>query len=139
MHKTMQFIHQGMIKKGTIPDINGVTSYFKQDIEASGLSELEVSKQSNRGIRALEQLYSHSSDMFRKTGQLSELDLSAESIFIGEARVIGKIDVVDTEKGVIIDYKTGKPAKAWPKPTVATYEALKLHKYRQQLLFISLY
>ena len=50
------------------------------------------------------------------------------------------IDVVDINKAErtmsVVDYKTGKPVTGWK--ASAEYDKIKLHKYRQQLLFYKL-
>ena len=57
---------------------------------------------------------------------------------VGEARLTGTLDLVDiNDKHIFVtDYKTGKPAASWTGRT--DYEKIKLHKYRQQLMFYQL-
>ncbi|HEY5442848.1 MAG TPA: PD-(D/E)XK nuclease family protein, partial [Candidatus Saccharimonadales bacterium] len=56
-----------------------------------------------------------------------------------EARLSGKIDLLhfsDASHVEVRDFKTGKPARSWQGKD--EYEKIKLHKYRQQLLFYKL-
>ena len=50
----------------------------------------------------------------------------------------GSLDLVDINENHIIvtDYKTGKPSRNWKGN--GEYEKIKLHKYRQQLMFYQL-
>jgi hypothetical protein len=57
---------------------------------------------------------------------------------VGKAHLSGALDLLDINgKSVIVtDYKTGKPALSWSGKT--DYEKIKLHKYKQQLMFYKL-
>ena len=59
---------------------------------------------------------------------------------IGDAHLTGALDLVDIDaqaKTILVtDYKTGKPSRNWQGRT--EYEKIKLHKYRQQLMFYQL-
>ena len=72
--------------------------------------------------------------------QKAEVSFSYQDVHIGDARITGALDVVDINKEdhtvVVTDYKTGHPAVAWGRGDQNT--KLKLHKYRQQLLFYKL-
>lgn len=61
-------------------------------------------------------------------------------MFVGNAHLTGKLDLVDIDQAtktmVVTDYKTGSSARAWRKGQ--DYTKVKLHKYRQQLLFYKL-
>jgi DNA helicase-2/ATP-dependent DNA helicase PcrA len=138
MHGLMQHMHTELNTNGALPSQQSALEYFSADIAASELPEIELSKQIIRGERAIESVYAHGLDMFKPQGQITEADLTKQEIHIGEARVTGKIDLIDTAHGIIRDYKTGKPSLAWPKPNGKSYETLKLHRYRQQLLFYKL-
>jgi hypothetical protein len=59
---------------------------------------------------------------------------------LGDARLTGALDLVDineTEQRIIVtDYKTGKASRTWQGKT--DFEKIKLHKYKQQLMFYKL-
>ena len=72
--------------------------------------------------------------------QKVELNFAGQQSMVGDAVLTGALDLVDfndTDKTLIVtDYKTGAPSKNWQGKT--DHEKLKLHKYRQQLLFYKL-
>ncbi len=75
-----------------------------------------------------------------KTTQKAELDFAAEHSVVGDAHLTGKLDLVDIDTSaktmIVTDYKTGKPTRDWKGST--DYDKIKLHKYRQQLMFYKL-
>lgn len=138
MHRVMQFLHNEMLEHTSLPSQSATLDIFKQDLSQYLLGEIEESKQINRGEYAIQALYQKGLNLFKDTGQISEVDMRTEDISIGTARLTGKIDLLDTERGCIKDYKTGKPVLSWPRDNAKTYDALKLHRYKQQLLFYKL-
>ena len=72
--------------------------------------------------------------------QLAELNFANQNSFVGQAQLTGKLDLVDIDKTTktiyVTDYKTGKPSHSWK--GISDYEKIKLHKYRQQLMFYQL-
>ena len=72
--------------------------------------------------------------------QLTELNFAGQGVVIDGARLTGALDLVDIDKQArtirVTDYKTGKPARDWRGST--DYDKIKLHKYRQQLMFYQL-
>ena len=71
---------------------------------------------------------------------ISELNFSNQNVIIENAHLTGKIDWVhfnnNSKNFQVRDFKTGKPVEDWKGST--DYEKIKLHKYRQQLLFYKL-
>ncbi|HEX5796992.1 MAG TPA: PD-(D/E)XK nuclease family protein, partial [Candidatus Saccharimonadales bacterium] len=62
-----------------------------------------------------------------------------EGVIVSGARLSGKIDKLHfTDSGTVkvVDFKTGKPAKSWQGRD--EHEKVKLHKYKQQLMFYKL-
>ena len=72
--------------------------------------------------------------------QKTELSFAGQGVVLGDARLTGTLDLVDIDHTAntiaVTDYKTGKPARSWQGRTDA--EKIKLHKYRQQLMFYEL-
>ena len=93
----------------------------------------------DKGKSALTAFLNAKSSDFHDT-DLAELDFSNQGVIIDNARLTGKLDVVDIDKQnktiFVTDYKTGKPSHSWKGS--ADYEKIKLHKYRQQLMFYQL-
>ncbi len=73
-------------------------------------------------------------------GQKPEVDFASEQSMLGEAHLTGKLDLIDIDikarTMVVTDYKTGKAVRDWKGKT--DYEKIKLHRYRQQLMFYKL-
>jgi len=139
MHSLMQWLHT----QPAWPTLAAAKKYFVMQISSYHLGEIETAKQTTRGNRAIEHLYIHKSQL-TPAGKtlLVERDFGSDSVVADGMRLRGKLDLMaidDTAKHVTItDYKTGKPAFGWPSTGSKSYEALKLHKYRQQLLFYKL-
>lgn len=92
-----------------------------------------------RGGSALQKFLASDYTGFTPTAK-AEFNFAYQNVCIDGARLNGKIDLIQTnahEKTVsIIDYKTGKSAVSWQGKT--DDEKIKLHKYRQQLMFYRL-
>lgn len=69
--------------------------------------------------------------------QKAEVSFSYQDVRVGDAKLTGSLDMIDINKEEktldVTDYKTGRPSLAWDKGDDHT--KLKLHKYRQQLVF----
>jgi DNA helicase-2/ATP-dependent DNA helicase PcrA len=70
--------------------------------------------------------------------QKTELNFGGQGVVVGEANLTGILDVVEINENslTITDYKTGKPTYRWQ--GTSDYEKIKLHRYRNQLLFYEL-
>jgi DNA helicase-2/ATP-dependent DNA helicase PcrA len=72
--------------------------------------------------------------------QKAEVSFSYQDVRIDDACVTGSLDMIDLNQEertmIVTDYKTGHPSSAWNKGDDHT--KLKLHKYRQQLIFYKL-
>ena len=72
--------------------------------------------------------------------QRAELNFAGQGAVVQEARLTGALDLVDIDTQAktirVTDYKTGKPARDWKGSS--DYDKIKLHKYRQQLMFYQL-
>ena len=72
--------------------------------------------------------------------QKAELGFSHQDVHVEGAQLTGSLDVVDineeTREMVVTDYKTGHPSESWSRGDDRT--KMKLHRYRQQLIFYKL-
>lgn len=72
--------------------------------------------------------------------QKSELGFANQQSIIDSVHLTGNLDLVDidtqTKTMTVTDYKTGHPARDWKGKT--DYDKIKLHRYRQQLMFYKL-
>ena len=68
-----------------------------------------------------------------------EVDMKNEGVMIGDARIIGKLDLVCVRDKHydVVDFKTGKAFTSWDEAKTDT-DKIKLHKYRQQLIVYKL-
>jgi DNA helicase-2/ATP-dependent DNA helicase PcrA len=141
MHHTMEYLHNQYNENDTLPTKNSSEEYFATDLAGYHLGGIETPKQTARGLQAIAHIYKNASDIFG-SDQTAEKDFAYEDVMLGDIRLKGKIDVLQIDKkaktALVTDYKTGKPSSVWPKPTGSDYETLKLHRYRQQLLFYKL-
>ena len=68
---------------------------------------------------------------------MPEFDFSSQQVLYDDSLLTGKLDVIEINKNdktiSITDYKTGKPSVSWKGKSA--YEKIKLHKYKQQLMF----
>lgn len=71
------------------------------------------------------------------TNQKAEIGFSYQDVRVNEAKLTGSLDMADINTKdktlVVTDYKTGHPSESWSRGDDHT--KLKLHKYRQQLIF----
>ena len=78
-------------------------------------------------------------DSFSPT-QRVEQSFGSDGVMLGAARLSGAIDLMDIDEETktirVTDYKTGKSTTSWQGRT--EYEKIKLHHYRQQLMFYKL-
>lgn len=72
--------------------------------------------------------------------QKAELSFAGQQSMVDAAHLTGNLDLVDIDTTArtiaVTDYKTGHPSRDWKGKT--DYEKIKLHRYRQQLMFYKL-
>jgi DNA helicase-2/ATP-dependent DNA helicase PcrA len=113
-------------------------SFFADTLKRKHLGATEYKKLETRGRDALHRYLTERSDTFKQQ-DLFERGFNNEGVVVGDARLSGKIDKIhfpSSGTALVVDFKTGKPAKTWSGKDA--YERIKLHKYRQQLLFYKL-
>jgi DNA helicase-2/ATP-dependent DNA helicase PcrA len=99
------------------------------------LREADYKKLDQRGREAVERYINERGSKIQES-DIVERGFNNEGVVINGAILSGKIDKLHfREKGQVevLDFKTGKPAKSWAGKD--DYEKIKLHKYRQQLMF----
>ena len=137
IHAVLQHAHSHLTASGTRKPIEDITGEFIRLLHQQNLSDADLAFYSKRGIEALEAFLSAKYDTF-KPSQKPELSFAGQGIVLGQARLTGSLDLVDIDNQTITvtDYKTGKPSTSWTGKS--DYEKIKLHKYRQQLMFYEL-
>jgi DNA helicase-2/ATP-dependent DNA helicase PcrA len=137
IHQTMQYIHNYYASKGNKPDDSDIDSNYTYFLKQKRLIDRDFGRFLPRGIEAIHNFLDKNDVLLPK--QKTELRFTNQNSIVGEARLNGALDVVDIDEDknmIITDYKTGKPARSWKGTT--DYEKIKLHQYRQQLLFYKL-
>ena len=137
IHAVLQHAHSHLAASGTRKPIEDITGEFIRLLHQQNLSDTDLALYSKRGIEALEAFLSAKYDTF-KPSQKPELSFAGQGVVLGQARLTGSLDLVDIDNQTITvtDYKTGKPSTSWTGKS--DYEKIKLHKYRQQLMFYEL-
>ena len=137
IHTVLQHAHSHLAASGTRKPIEDITGEFIRLLQQQELNDNDLALYSKRGIEALEAFLSAKYDTF-KPSQKPELSFAGQGVVLGQARLTGSLDLVDIDNQTITvtDYKTGKPSTSWTGKS--DYEKIKLHKYRQQLMFYEL-
>ena len=139
IHASLQQLHNLLGTDHRLPPTEHIIQYFRTSLEAQHLPPDNFELYLDKGTAALTAFLDAKSSDFRDT-ELAELDFAHQGVVVGGARLTGKLDVADIDKNnktiFVTDYKTGKPSHSWK--GASDYEKIKLHKYRQQLMFYQL-
>jgi DNA helicase-2/ATP-dependent DNA helicase PcrA len=140
IHKTLQWAHVELSKNNSLPKIESITNYFSDILSRKQLRKSDLKRLNERGELAL-LLYFKDRPEGLIISDIIERGFNNEGVVISGANLSGKIDKLHFENrssGLVevIDFKTGKPASSWQGKD--EFERIKLHKYRQQLLFYKL-
>ncbi len=138
VHKTLQWSHVQLRQTGKLPPQTKIQAYFADMLARCHLRDADYKKLNQRGQATLG-LYLTKRGKLLLPSDLIERGFNNEGAVVGGARLSGKIDKIsDPSQGTVevTDFKTGKPAVSWQGKDA--YEKIKLHKYRQQLLFYKL-
>ncbi|HEX5797840.1 MAG TPA: ATP-dependent DNA helicase [Candidatus Saccharimonadales bacterium] len=138
VHKTLQWAHAQLVDSGKLPSIGKVQDYFSGQLKRKYLKKSDAKKLNLRGRDALEVYLKQKKDTLSITDKI-ERGFNNEGVVVNGANLSGKIDKLSFDESgsaFVADFKTGKPAKSWKARD--EYEKIKLHKYRQQLLFYKL-
>ena len=139
IHASLQQLHNLLRADHRLPPTEHTLQHFRTSLEAQHLLPDDFTLYLDKGTAALTAFLDAKSSDFRDT-ELAELDFAHQGVVVGGARLTGKLDVADIDKHnktiFVTDYKTGKPSHSWK--GTSDYEKIKLHKYRQQLMFYQL-
>jgi DNA helicase-2/ATP-dependent DNA helicase PcrA len=138
VHNTLQWAHSELRAKGALPPIKKLQDYFADLLERKHLQAAEHKKLDKRGREALAEYIKHRGKTM-STRDMVERGFNNEGVVVAGANLSGKIDLLhftDQSTVEVRDFKTGKPARDWKGRD--EFEKVKLHKYRQQLLFYKL-
>ena len=136
VHGALQRAHTHLVATGANKPLEDVLGDFTDLVDDADLAERDREFYLKKGTDALTNFYAKRIASFAPT-QRAEYSFAGENIVADGAKLTGKIDLLDVDRKAKIvrltDYKTGKPATSWRGRD--DYEKVKLHKYRQQLLF----
>ena len=137
MHKALQRAHNHLASTGEQRPVEDVLGDFIHELEAERWSDKDFEFYSKKGSENLAKFLAAKYDTFSRT-QRTELSFKNQGSTVGEARLTGSLDLVDFDGQEIIvtDYKTGRPSSDWKGKS--DYDKIRLHKYRQQLMFYQL-
>lgn len=138
IHSTLQRAHAHLAANGQRQAVEDILQNFEAALEEQHLSRIDTETYLQKGTDDLQAFLAEKYNSFTST-QKTELNFKSQHVIIGDARLSGALDLVDIagDKTVIVtDYKTGKPARSWTGKV--DYEKVKLHKYKQQLMFYKL-
>lgn len=137
VHTALQRAHTHLSATGERRPAEDIIGDFIRELHDQRLSPEDFEQYAKRGTDALSKFLDAEYSSFAPQ-QKAELNFAAQGVVVGEARLTGTLDLVDiNDKHIFVtDYKTGKPAVSWTGRT--DYEKIKLHKYRQQLMFYQL-
>jgi DNA helicase-2/ATP-dependent DNA helicase PcrA len=138
VHQTIKWLHLELRQTSRLPSVGAIQNYFSDMLGRKHLKPLDQTRLEGRGREALERFINDRGGIF-KAKDLAERGFNNDGVTIGSARLSGKIDTIhfiDASRVEVFDFKTGKPASSWK--GADGFEKIKLHKYRQQLLFYKL-
>lgn len=139
IHIALQHAHAHLAATGERKSIEEVVQDYHTSLSAMHLTEDDFATFLQKGTDTLENFLDAHYDSFSPT-QKVELNFNAQHVIVGDARLSGALDLVDIDNVAktiaITDYKTGKGSSNWKGAT--DYEKVKLHKYKQQLMFYRL-
>ena len=139
VHAALRRAHEHLSATGQRRPVEDVLHDFETELARHQLSEDETEYLTKRGGDTLTAFLHERYESFTPT-QHVERSFATEAIVIDGARLTGAIDLLDIDEAnktiVVTDYKTGRPVPTWKGRT--DYERIKLHHYRQQLIFYKL-
>lgn len=139
IHSTLQRAHDHVRAKGSLMPDEDIMHEFETHIDRMSLTDDERRHFLQQGADALRAFLQAKGGEFNENQQ-AELDFSRQDVYLGEAHLTGKLDVVEFDKknltARVIDYKTGNALTTWNKGQ--DFQKIRSHKYRQQLLFYKL-
>jgi len=139
IHSALQRAHSHLSANGKRKPVEDVLQDFEKALAGYHLPVHEFQAYSQRGETSLTAFLSANYDSFTES-QKVEMSFANQQSRVGDATLTGALDLVDidtdTKSIVVTDYKTGSASVRWQGKTDG--EKLKLHKYRQQLMFYKL-
>ncbi|MGB2787383.1 MAG: ATP-dependent DNA helicase [Candidatus Saccharimonadaceae bacterium] len=139
IHSTLQKAHDFLVATDERRPVEDIYGDFESFLRSERLVENEHEKYLRRGIAALGSFLGQEYASFN-VKQRTELDFRSQGVIVNEAHLAGKLDLVEIDKKAktisVLDYKTGNASVSTKGKD--DREKIKLHKYKQQLMFYRL-
>ncbi|HRQ86788.1 MAG TPA: 3'-5' exonuclease, partial [Candidatus Saccharibacteria bacterium] len=139
IHALMQQLHTHISAGEVMPPLEDILLWFETALKRERLLPEDFGKLLQKGHDHLRIFLGQRQDMFSPT-QTAEAAFDHQGVVVGEARLTGKIDVIDKNSELktvtVTDYKTARPHTTWK--TSNPFQQVQLHQYQQQLLFYTL-
>ena len=139
IHAALQKAHTHLSATGKRKPVEDVLKDFETLLSSYRMSQNDFQAYLQRGTQSLSAFLAASYDEFTET-QRVEIGFSGQQSMVGEATLTGALDLVDIDEEartiIVTDYKTGGASLKWQGKTDG--EKLKLHRYKQQLMFYKL-
>lgn len=119
--------------------LDRLVAVFRRELAKGRLPQDEARKQIRRGEEVLAAYVTAKKGYFQLEDE-AQVDFRNEGVVIEGAPLSGKIDLLRSQKGAfeVVDFKTGKASERWEGVGMDQHEKIKLHKYKQQLVFYQL-
>ncbi len=124
---------------GELAPLEHLLGIFRRELAKGRLPALEMQKHISRGELVLSQ-YAQKRKGYFSVEDETQVDFRHEGVVVSGAPVSGKIDFLRIQNSTyeVVDFKTGKEVDEWEPKKSDVYEQVKLHKYKQQLMFYQL-
>ncbi len=126
IHETLQWAQNELNINNRLPSAAQAISHAERLLGQQSLNEEQLRVQTKRAELTLKSyLKTHAQDF--KIGNVAEKSFRNEGVFVGEAHMSGKIDLLEIDQSsktiTVVDYKTGRLGN----------DPAKLHRYTLQL------
>lgn len=136
VHRAMQQAHVHLNATGEQKPLEDILHDFEIALESQRLSPEDFNTYLHKGSEQLSAFIGSGALPFSPT-QKAEFGFANQNVNVDGAWLTGSLDMVDINEEnsemVVTDYKTGHPAESWSRGDERT--KMKLHRYRQQLIF----
>ncbi len=137
IHAALQQAHAHLAATKKQRPVEDVLNDFETSLRLQHLGDDDFRTYLQKGTDALSTFLAAKYNDFTPA-QKPELNFAHQMSLLGDAHLTGSLDLVDIDGNelTVTDYKTGKASSSWAGKT--DFEKIKLHRYKQQLMFYQL-
>ncbi|MES2631029.1 MAG: ATP-dependent DNA helicase [Patescibacteria group bacterium] len=139
VHRAMQQAHVHLNATGEQKPLEDILRDFEVALEGQRLTPEDFANYLQKGSEQISAFVRSGALPFTST-QKAELGFGHQDVRVEGAALTGSLDMVDIDEEnrtmTVTDYKTGHPSDSWSRGDERT--KMKLHRYRQQLMFYKL-